>query len=169
MQLGPDFDDFVRVASPGLLRTAYLLCGDRGHAEDMVQTALLRTARRWSAARGQPTAYTRRVVVNLAKDRWRSRGRRPVENEPVEVALDPADAEVVLRHSLLPLVLTLPARQRAVLALRFLDDLSVEETAAGIGCSPGTVKSQTHDALNRLRALLADSPVHLEEIDHVDR
>lgn len=171
MQLGDDFDDFVRVASPGLLRTAYLLSGDRGHAEDLLQTALLRTARRWPAASREPTAYARRVLVNLSKDRWRSRGRRPVEHGVVglEPGYEAADAEIVLRHTLVPLVLSLPARQRAVLALRFFDDLSVEETADALGCSAGTVKSQTHDALNRLRALLADDPIALKEIDHVDR
>lgn len=171
MQLGADFDDFVRVASPGLLRTAYLLCGDRGHAEDMLQTTLLRTARRWSTARTQPTAYARRVLVNLAKDRWRDRARRPAEHHAAEadVALAPAESQIVLRQTLIPLVLSLPARQRAVLALRFFDDLSVDETADALGCSAGTVKSQTHDALNRLRALLADDPTALKEIDHVDR
>jgi len=169
MQLGTDFDDFVRVASPGLLRTAFLLCGDRGHAEDMVQTALLRTARRWSTAHAQPVAYARRVLVNLAKDRWRDRARRPLEHESaeLELQLEPEDAQIVLRHTLLPLLMSLPARQRAVLTLRYLDDLSVEETAAALGCSGGTVKSQTHDALNRLRTLLAEDT--LKEINHADR
>jgi RNA polymerase sigma-70 factor (sigma-E family) len=169
MQLGNDFDVFVREASGGLLRTAFLLCGDRGHAEDMLQTALLRTARRWSSAREQPTAYTRRVLVNLAKDRWRDRGRRPVEHgrDTLDPGYDAADAEIVLRHTLLPLVLSLPARQRAVLVLRFLDDLSVEDTAAAMGCSTGTVKSNTHDALARLRTQLGHTP--LKEINHADR
>ena len=171
MQLGPDFDAFVREASPRLLKTAYLLCGDRGHAEDLLQTALLRTARRWSSARTAPTAYARRVLVNLAKDRWRERGRRPVEHHAIEIdtAQDPVEAQIVLRHTLFELVLTLPAKQRAVLALRYLDDLSVAETAAALGCSHGTVKSQTHDALTRLRTLLAGNLTTAKEIDHVDR
>ena len=174
MQLGTDFDAFVRVASPGLLRTAYLLCGDQGHAEDLLQTTLLRTARRWSSAREHPTAYARRVLVNLAKDRWRDRSRRPVElsDTDFDVGRHDEHAQIDLRHTLLPLVLTLPARQRAVLALRFFDDLSVEETALAMGCSTGTVKSQTHAALARLRLLLADNPMSedvLKEIDHADR
>jgi DNA-directed RNA polymerase specialized sigma24 family protein len=74
------FDEFVAASADRLVRTAYLLCGDRGHAEDLVQTALLRTARRWRTARRQPEAYARRVVVNLAKDRWRDLARRPAES-----------------------------------------------------------------------------------------
>src|SRR4051812_21203539 len=73
------FDEFVSRSSDRLLRTAYLLCGDRGHAEDLVQTALMRTARRWRAARENPDAYARRVLVNLTKDRWRELSRRPSE------------------------------------------------------------------------------------------
>ena len=73
----PAFEAFVRTSSDHLLRTAYLLSGDRGYAEDLVQTALLRTARRWRAARRQPHAYARRIVINLAKDRWRGLSRRP--------------------------------------------------------------------------------------------
>ncbi|GAA4756830.1 hypothetical protein GCM10023350_48020 [Nocardioides endophyticus] len=65
------FDEFVAASADRLVRTAYLLCGDRGHAEDLVQAVLLCTARRWRTARSQPEAYARRVVVNLAKDRWR--------------------------------------------------------------------------------------------------
>jgi RNA polymerase sigma-70 factor (sigma-E family) len=158
MRLGPEFDDFVRDASPALLRTAYLLCGDRGHAEDLLQTALVRTARRWRVARDQPNAYTRRVLVNLAKDRWRDRSRRPAESAPValEPSHDGGDEQRLLRHALLPAVLALPARQRAVLVLRYLDDLSVAETAQALGCTAGTVKSQTHAALARLRQLIAD-------------
>lgn len=75
-KLGSEFDDFVTSASNSLLRTAYLLCGDRGHAEDLLQTALLRIARRWSAARVNPYPYALRVIVNLGKDGWRNRGRR---------------------------------------------------------------------------------------------
>jgi DNA-directed RNA polymerase specialized sigma24 family protein len=68
-----DFDQFVRDSSPGLLRTAYLLTGDRGYAEDVVQPALLQVARKWRRIRGEPTPYARRAVVNLAKNHWRDR------------------------------------------------------------------------------------------------
>ncbi|HEY7047691.1 MAG TPA: SigE family RNA polymerase sigma factor [Jatrophihabitantaceae bacterium] len=165
--LGPDFDDFVRSASTSLLRLAYLLTGDHGHAEDLVQTALLRTARRWPSAQAQPEAFARRVLTNLAKDRWRSRSRRPVETAPgPEPGHDDPNGQVLLRRTLLPAVLRLPARQRAVLVLRYFEDLSIDETATVLGCSAGTVKSQTHAALARLRDLLGDVIPTAKEIDH---
>lgn len=148
------FDAFVRTSSDRLLRTAYLLTGDRHHAEDLVQTALLRTARRWSTARREPAAYARRVVVNLAKDRWRDRGRRPDEAPlEVDVAIPVTDG-IAERDRLLRAARQLPEGQRAVLVLRYFDDLSVAETAAALGCSEGTVKSQTARALDRLRSAL---------------
>lgn len=166
--LGNDFDQFVRDSSPGLLRTAYLLTGDRGHAEDVVQMALLQVARKWRRIRGEPTPYARRAVVNLAKNRWRERFRRPRESTAfVERGYAPPDADVVLQQVLLPAVLGLPVRQRAVLVLRYFEDLSVEQTAAALGCSTGTVKSQTHDALGKLRAVLGD-PTVLKESDHAN-
>ena len=148
------FEAFVAASSDRLLRTAYLLCGDRGHAEDLVQTALLRTARRWRAAREQPEAYARRVLVNLAKDRWRTLARRPAEAAFDTDVEAPADESLLDRDALLRATRALPPGQRAVLVLRFLDDLSVEDTAAALGCSSGTVKSQTSRALERLRAAL---------------
>src|SRR5262245_17470622 len=118
------------------MRTAYLLCGDRGHAEDLVQTALLRTARRWRRAQERPEAYARRVVVNLAKDRRRSLGRR-VGEVPAVDAVDlavPEYDDLLERERLLAAVRELPAGQRAVLVLRFFEDLSVAETAAALDC-----------------------------------
>lgn len=153
-----EFDEFARRSADGLMRTAYLLCGDRGHAEDLVQTALMRTARRWRTARDAPSAYARRVLVNLVKDRWRDLGRRPAEvalGEDHDVAsLDTAQSGVVDRLLLIRVVETLPPGQRAVLVLRFFEDLSVEETADALGCTTGTVKSQTSRALERLRIAL---------------
>lgn len=155
------FDAFVRDHSDRLLRTAHLLVGDRGHAEDIVQTALLRTARRWRTARAAPEAYARTVVANLAKDRWRHLGRRPVEaalgpaHEPAGADTSDALAE---RDALMAATRALPQGQRAVLVLRFFEDLSVEETARVLGISTGTVKSQTSRALAQLRAgLTTDS------------
>ena len=166
MDLGSDFDEFVRESWPGLLRTAYLLTGDRGHAEDVVQTALLQVARKWRRIRGEPTPYARRAVVNLAKNHWRDRFRRPPESgATAEFGYAPPDAEVLLQQVLLPAVMDLPVRQRAVLVLRYFEDLSVEQTAATLDCSTGTVKSQTHDALNKLRRALGD-PSELKENDH---
>ena len=120
-----------------------------------MQTALLRTARRWGRARRQPEAYARRVVVNRAKDRWRELSRRPREApiDHAEVAVAVADG-VAERDVLLRAAQTLPEGQRAVLVLRYFADLSVEETARTLGCTTGTVKSQTARALTRLRAAL---------------
>jgi DNA-directed RNA polymerase specialized sigma24 family protein len=81
-ELDPAFEDFVRARSPSLLRTAFLLTGDRGHAEDLLQTTLLRVAWRWRAASARPDAYARRVLVNLSRDRWRNLSRRVREGSP---------------------------------------------------------------------------------------
>lgn len=148
------FEGFVAASSTRLLRTAYLLCGDRGHAEDLVQTALLRTARRWRTARQHPEAYARRVVVNLAKDRWRTLSRRPAETAFDTDVEAPVDESPLDREALLRATRQLPAGQRAVLVLRFFDDLSIEDTAAALGVSTGTVKSQTSRALGNLRSAL---------------
>jgi len=153
------FEGFVQNSSDRLLRTAYLLCGDRGHAEDLVQTTLLRTARRWSQARDRPQAYARAVLVNLVKDRWRDRARRPAEAHQYVDPPHPDDP--FERSALLALTRQLSAGQRAVLVLRFFEDLSVEDTAAVLGCSTGTVKSQTHRALGKLRLALTDDPTRL--------
>ena len=165
---GEDFDQFVRDASPELLRTAYLLTGDRGHAEDVVQTALLQVARKWRRMRGEPTPYARRAVVNLAKNHWRDRLRRPPESTAAaEPCPAPPEADVLLQQVLLAAVMDLPARQRAVLVLRYFQDLSVEQTADALGCSTGTVKSQAHHALSKLREALGD-PADLKENDHAN-
>jgi RNA polymerase sigma-70 factor (sigma-E family) len=155
-----EFEAFVAASSDRLVRTAYLLTGDAGHAEDVVQSALLRTARRWRSARKSPEAYARTVVANLAKDRWRALGRRPAE-APLEhdVPQAPHDGAFVQqsldRDALMHAARGLPVGQRAVLVLRYFDDLSVEETAAALGVTAGTVKSQTSRALAALRAALA--------------
>jgi|tagenome__1003787_1003787.scaffolds.fasta_scaffold19678064_1 RNA polymerase sigma-70 factor (sigma-E family) len=162
------FEAFVSNSSGRLLRTAYLLCGDRGHAEDLVQTALFRTARRWSRARDQPEAYARRVLTNLTKDRWRSLGRRPAEQalaDPPSGAPSDAQEDAILeRDRLLGALRALPAQQRAVVVLRFLDGLTVAETAAALECSEGTVKSQTSRALGRIRSVL-DRDKEMENTD----
>jgi RNA polymerase sigma-70 factor (sigma-E family) len=160
----PAFDSFVVSSSNRLLRTAYLLCGDRGHAEDLVQTALMRTARQWRRAQDHPEAYARRVVVNLAKDRWRELSHRPVEG-PLDIDLPAPNAgSVEDRDAILRAAHQLSLGQRTVLVLRYFDDLSVEETAAALGCTTGTVKSQTARALDNLRAALTP----IQETAHVD-
>jgi RNA polymerase sigma-70 factor (sigma-E family) len=162
--LGPEFDAFVRASATPLMRTAVLLVGDRVNAEDLVQLALLRTASRWSVANRAPTAYARRVLVNLAKDNWRNRSRRPktvVSSAPLPEPMTEADAEIMLlRDELLAALVELPLRQRAVLVLRYLEDLPVADVARIVGCAEGTVRSQTHHGLIRMRTVLTalDAP-----------
>ena len=159
-----EFEAFAARDSGRLLGFALLLVGDRQDAEDLVQLALLRSAGRWAAAREHPEAYTRTVLVNLARDRWRVRRRRHPETLSGDVALlSPAaagDATVAAldRQLLLRACRGLPVQQRAVLVLRFWEDRSVAETAAVLGCTAGTVKSHTHRALARLRLALEDTP-----------
>ncbi len=165
-----EFEAFVAASSDRLLRTAYLLTGDTGHAEDVVQSALLRTARRWRSARRSPEAYARTTVANLAKDRWRSLGRRPSE-APLEhdvplATHDGASYDSRLdRDLLMRAARELPRGQRAVLVLRYFDDLSVEETARTLGITAGTVKSQTSRALASLRRALTTETSDKENID----
>ena len=153
-----DFRDFVTARSAALLRTAYLLAGDWATAEDLLQTALTKTYLAWKRL-GQIEAiepYARRVLVNTATSWWRRRwhGERPTEFLPERAAPDRLD-EQLDRDALWRHVKALPARQRAVLVLRFYEDMSEAQTAAMLNISAGTVKSQTSRALGTLRQRLA--------------
>jgi len=161
--LDPAFDEFVSRGSARLLRSAYLLTGDRGYAEDLLQVALVRTARHWERACDAPAAYAYRVLVNLVHDRRRHLARRVVEQplDDHDVAGRPVvdHAEPVIdRDAVIGAVRLLAPRQREVVVLRFFADLSVSDTAEAIGSSPGSVKTHTSRALARLRELLADDP-----------
>lgn len=166
-----EFRAFTERFSPTLLRTAFLLLRDRDAAEDAVQTTLERTYRRWSTARRAPEPYSRQVLVNVCRNHWRTRRRRP--EEPVGnslTALDPAGSEgmaIDQRLMLARLLAELPATQRAVLVLRFYLDLSVAETATLLQIAEGTVKSTTHRALDRLRESLDEHPQEVSS--HADR
>jgi RNA polymerase sigma-70 factor (sigma-E family) len=157
---GADFDDFVRRASPRLLRTSFLLAGDRGHAEDLLQEALVRTARHWRTARAAPEAYTRRIIVNLATDRWRARERRPAEvlvgDQLAGASTDAAQPGADDRQVIVQALRLLPYQQRAVAVLRYWEGATVAETARLLGLSEGTVKSYSARAAARLRELISD-------------
>lgn len=160
LDLDAAFVAFVRRYSGTLLHSAYLLSGDHGHAEDLLQLTLLRTARHWKAARRAPEAYARQVLVNLSRDRQRSLGRR-VRELPLEDHDAPAQAgdhadRVIGHDSLIEALKGLPPRQREVIVMRFFADLTIPEAAAAIGSSEGTVKSHASRALATLRELLID-------------
>jgi RNA polymerase sigma-70 factor (ECF subfamily) len=153
-----EFREFVTARSAALLRTAYLLAGDWATAEDLLQTALTKTYLAWKRL-GQIEAiepYARRVLVNTATSWWRRRwhGERPTEFLPERAAPDRLE-EQLERDALWRHVKALPARQRAVLVLRFYEDMSEAQTAALLDISAGTVKSQTSRALGTLRQRLA--------------
>ena len=150
------FTGFVQARWPALYRTAYLLTGDRGEAEDLVQTALANTYGAWSRIRdrGATEAYVRRAMVNAAYRGWRRRGRTVLTEEPPELAHDSGLAGLAERAEVWAAVCDLPPRMRAPLVLRYYEDLSEAEVAAVLDCSVGSVTSQTHHALKRLRAAL---------------
>ena len=146
------FAEFVATASPRLLRTAYLLTRDAGHAEDLLQTALARAWRAWGRIDGAPEPYVRRIMVNTYATWWRRRWRTeaPTAVLPEPAAASPEDA-VDQREWLWAALGKLPRRQRAAVVLRYYEDLPETEVAALLGCSVGTVKSQTSRALAKLR------------------
>jgi len=169
-ELGADFEAFVRSSSGGLLRTAVLIVGDRGTAEDLVQVALLRTARRWSTAKDAPEPYARRVLVNLTKDSWRNRARRPrtvsLDWDAGEPADDPG-VRFAMRDELHSVLAMLPVGQRTVLVLRYLEDLPTAEIADLLGCSEITVRTQSQRALAKVRLALNAANERTTDESHV--
>jgi RNA polymerase sigma-70 factor (sigma-E family) len=150
---------FVDARRALFVRTAYLLCGDWHRAEDLVQSALVRLYGAWRrlARTGGEEAYVRRILINANIDDWRRRRRRP--EAPLDEALDhpaPHRATTEDRDALRRALAALPEGQRKVLVLRFYLDQSVEETAADLGVTTGTVKSQSARALARLREQFRD-------------
>ena len=160
-----DFEQFVTGSSDALLRTAYLVAWDAAEAEDLVQDCLLAVARRWPRVRGMdhPYAYARRVLINLALDGAQRRSRRRLElvaDGAAAISEVPDDSSarrlhaVGVRAELIQALGTLPPRQRAVLVLRYFEDLSEAQVADLLGCSVGTVKSTASRALTRLQTTL---------------
>jgi RNA polymerase sigma-70 factor (sigma-E family) len=172
-----EFRVYVIARHSDLLRTAVLLtAGDRHLAEDLVQTTLTRLYVSWPVFQkaDNPVAYARRALVNALLDEkkrpWRRREQSvPILPEPAVAGLG-GNPRVELLHQALA---ELPARMRAAVVLRYFHDLSVADTAAALGCRPGTVKSQTARALDRLRAVLdtalPDPPGHLSTEVHPER
>jgi RNA polymerase sigma-70 factor (sigma-E family) len=154
--LEPDgFREFVVARSPALLRSAWLLTGDKAAAEDLVQIALAKVWPRWTRLErgGGVEAYVRKVLVNayLTGRRRRWHGETPTADLPEQAAAHDAHAATDLRMAVRAALADLPPRQRAVVVLRYFEDLTEAQTAQALECSVGTVKSQTAKALARLR------------------
>lgn len=151
------FNEFVVARAPALTRTAYLLTHDHQLAEDLVQTALFKAAQAWDRIEGEPEPYVRRILYTENISRWRWRRRRVAESfqpeydAPAVLGNDP-DVHVALERALAELTL----RQRAVLVLRYYEDLTEAETARVLGIGLGTVKSTHRRALARLRTVAPD-------------
>ena len=150
------FAQFVEARARALQRTAWLLTGDRGLAEDLVQTALVRAWPKWERInrRDDPEVYVRRIMINTwatwARRRWR--GEHATEPLPEGQAEEDIAAAVVVRMAVRSALASLTVRQRAVLVLRVFDDLSEAEVAQVLDCAVGTVKSTMSQALARLRS-----------------
>ncbi len=154
--------EYVRDRWPALVRYAALLGADPHEAEEAVQSALVRVALRWPFVRDKdnPEPYVKRAILNGQINRSRRLRRREVSvGDPPELPVGDRTGEVADADAVRRALAELTPRQRAVLVLRYLDDRSEEQTAHALGCSVGTVKSQTHKALARLRAVLETSEV----------
>ena len=155
---GVAFEDFVAARSTALWRSAFLLTGDAQKAEDLLQTALVKTWRRWSSIDRRETAeaYVRRALVTTYTDWWRRRwnGETPTLDLPDRAGAPESEAmaRVEVRRDVLTALATLPRGQRAVLVLRYFDDLTEQQTADTLGISVGTVKSQASRAIAALRS-----------------
>lgn len=157
--LDHEFAAFVLSTQRRLRRVAYLVCGDWHRAEDIVQTALAQVYARWDRIRREdgPEGYVHRAVVNAAIDEGRRPWRRERATEVLPDRATPPDDDGVTPRVIEALA-SLPKRQRAVVVLRYVEDLDVEQTAALLGISTGTVKSQASKGLASLRAHLSGVP-----------
>ena len=150
--LEASFTEYVSARRPALVRTAYLLCGDSHLAEDLVQAALIKAVGRWKRIGDNPEPWLRKVMVNEHISRWRKhRGREQLTDVLPDRAVDP-ERGVDLADALR----VLAPKQRAVIVLRYYEDLTERDTAAVLGVSVGTVKSQHADAVRRLRTLVPE-------------
>ncbi|MFD5461612.1 SigE family RNA polymerase sigma factor [Kitasatospora sp. NPDC127059] len=153
-----EFQSFIVVAWPRLVRTAFLLAGEQYAAEDLVQSTAERACAAWPKVRraDDPYAYVRRILVNQHARRWR---RRPpellVDAVPDAAGTEDGFARSDQRGALLAALATLPPRQREAVVLRYWEDLSDSQTAAAMGCSAGAVRSHAAKGIGRLRQVSA--------------
>jgi RNA polymerase sigma-70 factor (sigma-E family) len=152
------FRAFVTAQTGPLLRTAYLLTGDRGHAEDLVQSAFCKTYLHWRRVMRyeQPEAYVRKVMVNERRSVWRrrKRGLEYLTSDPPDQLTPDATAAVGVREELWAQLRQLPPRARAAVVLRYWEDRSEAETAQILGCTVGNVKKLSASGLAALRKQL---------------
>ncbi len=161
-ELEDEFRRFVQTRWDSLVRTAFLLTGDRGRAEDLVQQVLVKVHRRWGhiARVESPYAYTRAALANESASWWRRRRVAETLGElPIHADRDPTDAYAAVdtRDEVARAVLELPPRMRAVVVLRYFEDLSEADTAQALAMSVGSVKSQASRGLERLRSVLRET------------
>ena len=152
-----EFRRFVSERGSPLHRSAYLLCGDWHLAHDLVRDTLVKVYQHWPRVRQADNrdAYVHRMLVNEMRSRWRRRERvAPVAGFPAELAIPDASDDIVRRDRLRQALLTLPLHQRATIVLRYFEEMTQRETAAALGCSEGTVKSQSFRALAALRTFM---------------
>ncbi|MFI5889322.1 SigE family RNA polymerase sigma factor [Actinoplanes sp. NPDC051513] len=153
-----EFRVFVQGIAASLHRTAYLLCGDWYLADDLVQEALAKAYSHWRKVQraDNPSAYVRRILINESRRNWRRNKNLTVhpDDRVADITVSDMSDHVVNRAELLQALQSLPKRQRATVVLRFLEGLSERETAEALGCSEGTVKSQTSRALTKLKSVL---------------
>lgn len=166
------FTEFVAARGASLFRIAHLTCGSRDEAEDVLQSALEKAYRSWSRLRAgsDPEPYVRRIIVNTAISRARRRTilRIFLTASPPETPAPDSLSGVELRQILIAGLRNLPPHQRAVLVLRFFEDLTEAQTAEVLRCSIGAVKSQASKGLARLRALIG-ADLHEEAFPHAER
>ena len=158
---GDDYVAFVQARQGALLRAAYLICGDHHLAEDLLQEALVKLASRWERLRDEaPEAYVRKILYRDAISRWRRVRRETLvdQHDPVgplaTVVVDDRTEQVLTGEQVRAALDLLPPRQRAVVVLRYFEDLSEAQIADALGIAPGTVKSQASDAMRTLRRLI---------------
>jgi RNA polymerase sigma-70 factor (sigma-E family) len=151
-----DFTEFVAARSKQLIRLAYVLTGDQHSAQDLLQNALIKAAAHWGRIHSEPEAYVRRIMYREQVSWLRRRARRPetAMAQVPERAADDQVASVETRLTLQDALRALPPRKRAVLVLRSLEDMPESQVADILGCSVGTVRSQTHKAVAQLRSAL---------------
>lgn len=162
MDVDQDFADFVGARWASLYRLAYLLAASPTGAEDLLQSALEKAYVSWRriSVMEYPEAYVRRMLVTTLVSSRRRRWSGELPSDRLPEGVDESEDVGLLDRSLLwPLICALPARQRAVVVLRFYEDMSEAQIADTLGCAPGTVKSQSHAAMGALRRALAAAGV----------